>query len=120
MYQNSNLFQCVIQTTSRSALVSLAAPAVQRAPWCTSSSGSPRAGSSPPQPYQYDSPNIRMHNMNLNQNQLKSYSSRTCFVGTTVKTSHYKTAETNADNTSPPDEWLLTSQSDWTLGSWTG
>lgn len=71
MYLNSNLFQFVIQTTSRSALVSLSAPAVQRAPWCTSSSGSPRAGSSPPQPYQYDSPNMHKTPLNHhNQNEL--------------------------------------------------
>lgn len=50
------LFLCASRTSAHSAWVSLAALAVRRAPWCTSSSGSPRAGSSPPLPSRCGSP----------------------------------------------------------------
>lgn len=62
----SYLFRFVIQRTSHSAWASLSAQAARRAPWCTSSSGSPHAGSLPPQPYQYDSPDVHKHEAPLN------------------------------------------------------
>lgn len=94
------LFLCATQTTSRSASVSLSAPAARRAPWCTTSSGSPRAGSSPPQPYQYGSPVPPPPTKNNNQ----FFCSWVQFIF----------------SSSRPDESLLASQSDWTPWSWTG
>ncbi len=102
------LFQYVIRTTSRSAWAFLSVPAARRAPWCTSSSGSPHAGSSPPPPYQYDSPDIHTHKAPLNhQNQSHTITVQYVLLFDRNKiefilSSHNKTLGTNVGKTNTP------------------
>lgn len=104
-----HLFQFVIQTTSRSAWVSLSAPTAQRALWCTSSSGFPHAGSSPPLLYQYDSPDI--HKNPVVRHHINHVALQRPIVGGSI---------TQQRLLCSPDEWLLTSRSDSILWPWTG
>lgn len=109
----SYLFRFVSQTTSRSAWASPSARAARRAPWCTSSSGSPHAGSSPPQPYQCDSPGVHKHKAPLNHHKVTGHQSL-------VQTFPPQNGENKNIHVIPPGESLPTSQSDWTLWSLTG